>query len=135
MFFTASSPRSSPRAMFILSAASTNSRISCFDFSPSLPASPASAFSCSRPVRVSISFRLSFRSLTSFFVLPVYFITSASASSISAKACTDCCTVLFSPVRAANKPWTETATPAALLKKSLNLEAFPFTASCSFCTF
>ena len=84
IFLTASSPRSSPNATLILSAASTKSRISCFPCIPRRPASCASSFNRSRGVRVSIFLRSSFRSFTASSVIPVYFFTPAIASEICA---------------------------------------------------
>ena len=81
----APSPRSSPRATLILSAASTKPSISFLPWIPKRPAAPASAFSSSRGVRVVICLKVSFISSTSAFVWPVYFITSVIASSILAK--------------------------------------------------
>ena len=83
-FLTAPSPRSSPRATLILSAASTKSSICFLEVIPSLPASPASALSCSREVRVSIFLRLSLRSSIASAESPVYLRTCAFASSMSA---------------------------------------------------
>ena len=83
---TAPSPRSSPRATPILSAASTNSSISFVADMPSLPAAPASSFSCSREVRVSMFLKSSFIFRTSSSACPVYFCTFAIASSMSAYA-------------------------------------------------
>ena len=80
----APSPRSSPRATLILSAASTKPSMSRRAVMPSRPAAPASALSSSRGVRVVMRLKVSFISSTSRLVCPVYFITSVIASSILA---------------------------------------------------
>ena len=120
MFFTASSPKSSPSATLILSAASTNSNTSFFPVIPKRPASPARAFSFSRAVRVSISLNSSFSPLTSSRVIPVYLITCASASSISAYSSTHLRAVKATPVRAPTTPAPIAAyllTPSAILER------------------
>ena len=84
----APSPRSSPRATLILSAADTKPSISFLPWMPSRPATPASALSSSRGVRVVISAKVSFISSTSRLVCPVYFMASVIESSILANAWT-----------------------------------------------
>ena len=115
MFFTASSPRSSPRATLILSAASTNCCTISDEAIPSLPASPASALSFSRGVRVSIRLNSSFIASTSSLVCPVYFLTSVIASSILAKSDTHLRIVIDMPVIEAI---AAIATPCTLLNQS-----------------
>ena len=117
-FLTAPSPRSSPRATLILSAASTNSSIWSFAVMPSLPASPASAFSCSRLVRVSIFFRLSLSASTSSLERPVYLRTCAIASSIWANSLTDCWRMPRTPLATPKKACTFMTRPIHLLPHS-----------------
>ena len=82
----APSPKSSPRETLIMLPASTKSIIASFACRPRRPALPASWFSCSRPVRVSIFFRSSLRSRTAASASPVYLRVSAIASSIVANS-------------------------------------------------
>ena len=118
---TAPSPRSSPKATPILSAASTNSSMLWVLVMPSLPAAPARAFSSSRLVRVSIRLKSSFMRRTSSSVCPVYFLVLAMASSISAKSCTVLRMVSDMPVSDATMPtaraWKRLAASAILPKK------------------
>ena len=67
---------------------------------PRRPALPASWFSCSRPVRVSIFFKSSFRSRTAASASPVYLRVSAIASSIVANSPTLFLTANERPVMA-----------------------------------
>ena len=101
IWFTASSPRSSPNATLIMSAACTNSRTCCTPVMPSLPALPASRFSSSRGVRVSIALNSSFSCFTSSAVMPVYLTTWLSASSIVAYSSTHFRIVSVMPVNEA----------------------------------
>ena len=84
IFFTAPSPRSSPSAMLIWSAACTKSSTSFLPVMPRRPASAARSLRAARPVRVSIFLNSSLSSSTSFAAMPVYFDTPATCSCISA---------------------------------------------------
>ena len=95
---------SSSRATFIWSAARTKPKISSFDCLPSLPASSASTFSCSRAVRVSIFLNSSFRSSTCSLLIPVNLRTLAISASMSANALTAERPAIISPVTAAIIP-------------------------------
>ena len=75
---------SSSSATLIWSAAFTNPMISSFDCLPSLPASSARMFSCSRLERVSIFLNSSFRSSTCSLAMPVNLRTLAISASMSA---------------------------------------------------
>ena len=121
---TAPSPRSSPSATLMMSAACTNSRILSLAVMPRRPASPASALSCSRLVRVSIFWRLSLRSSTSFFVRPVYFLTLALASSIVAYCWMYSSMKPFNAEKPSNAPLIVTTKPDHFLP-TLSIK-FPF---------
>ena len=95
---------SSSRATFIWSAAFTKPIISSFDCFPSLPASSASTFSCSRLERVSIFLNSSFKSSTCSAVMPVNLRTLAISASMSAKALTAERPAIIRPVTAAAIP-------------------------------
>ena len=128
MFFTASSPRSSPSATFIWSAACTKSSICCLLCMPRRPASPARSLSCSRAVRVSIFIKSSLSCCTASSVSPVYFFTPLMCSAMSAYSFTysamACLRALNLPAMLSNT----TATPCHLLpifvKKLSLLAAF-----------
>ena len=114
---TALSPRSSPNATLILSAASTNSSMPSLEVIPKRPAAPASSLSCSRDERVSIFLKSSFSSRTCSSVCPVYFRVFAMTSSMEAKASEHMRTVCVSPVSAA-QPCT--TAPQFLFSPSMN---------------
>ena len=95
---------SSSSATFIWSAAWTKPRTSSLDFFPSLPASSANMFSCSRPVLVSIFLNSSFKSATCSSVIPVNLRTLAISASMSAKALTAERPAMIRPVMAAIIP-------------------------------
>ena len=99
----APSPNSSS-ATLIWSAARTKPRISSFDCLPSLPASSARMFICSRGVRVSIFINSSFRSSTCSLVIPVNLRTLAISASMSANALTAVLPAITRPVMAAAIP-------------------------------
>ena len=99
----APSPNSSS-ATLIWSAARTKPKTSSLDCFPSLPASSASTFSCSRAVRVSIFLNSSFRSFTCSSVIPVNLRTLAISASMSANALTAERPAIIKPVMAAIIP-------------------------------
>ena len=111
----APSPKSSPKATWIWSAARTNPRMLSLPWIPSLPASRARSSSCSRLVRVSIFISSSSRPSTSSWSKPVVFITSLYTSSSFAASSAALRKAIDRPVMAAMPAVTM---PKYLLKPS-----------------
>ena len=113
--------------------------MSSFDDFPSLPASSARIFSCSRLVRVSIFFSSTFKSATCSAVIPVNLRTLAISASISAKALTAERPAIIKPVMAAMAPIIVVCQSFILrLKRSQNPSpraSSPFTLASSAFTF
>ena len=120
-FLTAPSPRSSPRATLILSAASTNSKILSVAVIPSLPASPANSFRRSREVRVSMARSDSLSSSTASAESPVYLRTCACASSMVAKSFTTSWSVSRTLPKTSEKVSMFSMSPNHLLPQSASL--------------
>ena len=133
MFFTPSSPKSSPKARLIWSAASTKSRMFCVPLMPKRPASAAKSLSFSRGVRVSIFLNASLSSSTASAASPVYFVTPLMCSCMSAYVSTKDDTHCFALSKISATPVNVVIAPIHLLPKSASWSPMLLSSSTSCC--
>ena len=133
IFFTPSSPKSSPKARLIWLAASTKSRMSCLPVIPKRPASAAKSLSFSRGVRVSIFLKASLSSSTSSAASPVYFDTPLMCSFMSAYISTKLLTHCLALSKISMLPAMDATVPTHLLPKPEILSPKLLSSSTSCC--